>query len=122
MFYSGKSVKVPTGINKGLNGILTNIAGCDTYFTVQKDDGVKVKIHYKDMLNIETKSERNVGELALLRKSINVDGKKQTFTLCEIIDKHTNNDVKSNHLGKIKVRTLNNTEIEVNCNAVLALA
>lgn len=122
MFYAGKEVVVPVGANKGLKGILTNIAGCDTYFTIQKEDGAKVKIHYKDLLNIPTKSDRKVGELALLRKSIKVDGKKQTFTLCEIVEKETQTDIKSNHLGKITVRTLIDTELTVNCNAVLALA
>lgn len=122
MFFAGKEVTIETGVNKGLHGVITNIAGCHTYFTVKKEDGVKVKVHYKDMLNMPTKSTRKVGELALLRKTLKVDGKNQSFTLCEIVEKDTTYQTNTSHLGKITVRTLNNTEIDVNCNAVLALA
>lgn len=127
MFYVGKEVKVKSGMYKGTVGKLSSLAGCHTYFSVLKDDGVKIKVHYKDILDVEVKpTAKQVGNLGLLRKSIKLNGKKQTFTLCEILDKELAKDMniqgKKNNLGKVTVKTLTNEELVVNCNAVLGLA
>lgn len=118
MLFVGKEVKVKSGQYKNTVGELTSIGGCNTYISLMKKDGVKVKVHYKDIVDV-TPVHKSAGKLALLRKSIKLNGKKQTFTLCKIVEKvgeHTNNQ-----MSKIKVETMNREEIVVNCNALLAL-
>lgn len=121
MFYTGQSVEVLRGQYKGTKGIVTNYAGLNTFFTIQKEDGTKLKVHYKDMLEFNTAHKREVGDLAFLRKGIMFENKMQSFTLCEIVAKESYESGSKTHIGKVVVKTLNNDEIEVNCNAVLSL-
>ena len=72
MFYTGQSVEVLRGQYKGIKGIVTNYAGLNTFFTIQKEDGTKLKVHYKDMLEFNTANKREVGDLAFLRKGIEI--------------------------------------------------
>lgn len=121
MFYTGQSVEVLRGQYKGIKGIVTNYAGLNTFFTIQKEDGTKLKVHYKDMLEFNIANKREVGDLAFLRKGIMFENKMQSFTLCEIVAKESYVSGSKTHIGKVIVKTLNNDEIEVNCNAVLSL-
>lgn len=121
MIYVGKEVCVPKGQYKNTKGIITGTAQLNPTFTVTKDDGTKVHVPYKDLLPYKFASKRNSGDLALLRKSIIVDGVKQSFTLCEILYLIMPEDRNKNHMSKVVIKTVNDDVIEVNCNAVLSL-
>lgn len=121
MMYVGKEVCVPKGQYKNTKGIITGNAQLKQNFTITKDDGTKIKVPYKDMFTYNFTSKRKTGDLALLRKSIMVDGVKQSFTFCEILYRLLPYDRSKNHMYKLIIKTVNDDVIEVNCNAVIGL-
>lgn len=121
MIYVGKEVCVLSGQYKNTKGIISATGLMKPHFTLIKEDGTKIKVPYKDLLPYKFSKKRNDGDLALLRKSIVVDGVKQSFTLCKILYRVPSQQKNKNHMSKIVVKTVNDDEIEVNCNAILVL-